>query len=175
MICPSCNYDNVPGADHCANCLQDLAPLDRPIPLDRVQRSLMDDTVSALEPRPIITIGPRSSVGEAIQTMLANNIGALPVVDEAGRLVGIFSERDLLLRVAGLPGDYAGRAVEEFMTLRPETVRDSDTLAFALHKMDSGGYRHLPVLRGERLIGMISVRDMMRYLTRLCERRGSAP
>jgi CBS domain-containing protein len=170
MICPSCNYNNVPGADHCANCLQDLAALDRPMPLDRVHASLMNDLVSVLRPRPLIALGPRSTVGDAIRTMLANNIGAVPVVDEAEQLLGIFSERDLLLRVAGLCDDYSGRPVAEFMTTRPETVRESDTLAFALHKMDSGGYRHLPVLRGERLVGMISVRDLVRYLTQMCQR-----
>jgi CBS domain-containing protein len=175
MICPSCNYNNVPGADQCANCQQDLAPLDQPMPLDRVQRSLMNDTVCALRPRAPVVLGPGNTVGEAIQTMLAHNIGAVPVVDEAAHLVGIFSERDLLLRVAGQCDDYAGRPVAEFMTPRPETVRETDTLAFALHKMDSGGYRHLPVLRGGRLVGMISVRDLMRYLTRLCQRSSAAP
>jgi CBS domain-containing protein len=173
MICPSCNYNNVPGADQCANCQQDLAPLDRPVPLDRVQHSLMNDPVSVLCPRPAITLAPGCTVAEAIQTMLARNIGAVPVVDAAGQLLGIFSERDLLLRVAGRCADHERRTVAEFMTPRPETVRESDTLAFALHKMDSGSYRHLPVLRDDRLVGMISVRDILRHLTKLCE--GSRP
>ena len=169
MICPWCNFSNVPGADQCANCQQDLASLDRPTPLDRVQSSLMHDPVSVLRPRAAITLGPLSTMGEAIGVLLVENIGALPVVDTAGALVGILSERDLLLKVAGLRDDYAGRPVSEFMTPRPETVRESDTLAFALHKMDSGGYRHLPVLRDGRLVGMISVRDVLRHVTRLCK------
>jgi CBS domain-containing protein len=168
MICPSCNHNNVPGADQCSNCWQDLAPFDRPVALDRVHAAMMNDTVSVLRPRPAVTLGPGSTVGEAIQVMLARNIGALPVVDAAGQLVGIFTERDVLQRVAGRCDDYASRPVAEFMTTTPETVRESDTLAFTLHKMDSGSYRHLPVLRGGRLVGMISVRDVMRYLTRLC-------
>jgi CBS domain-containing protein len=101
--------------------------------------------------------------------MLDRNIGALPVVDAAGQLVGIFSERDLLLKVAGLEADHANRPVKDYMTTRPETVRETDSLAFALHKMDVGGYRHLPVLRGGRLVGMISVRDLLRHITRLCQ------
>ena len=59
------------------------------------------------------------------------------------------------------------------MTRRPETIRSSDSLAFALHKMDCGGYRHLPVVQDGRLLGMISVRDMLRHITDIC--RTSSP
>jgi CBS domain-containing protein len=54
------------------------------------------------------------------------------------------------------------------MTPNPETVSSGDTLAFALHKMDGGGYRHLPVISGGRPTGVISVRDLLRHFTRLC-------
>jgi CBS domain-containing protein len=72
--------------------------------------------------------------------------------------------------VADLEVDCAGRKVSEFMTPDPETVRATDTLAFALHKMDCGGYRHLPVVEGGQPLGMISVRDMLRHVTRLCKK-----
>jgi CBS domain-containing protein len=168
MICPTCNYDNLPGSEQCANCLNDLTHLDLPEAHDRVERSLMHDPVLVLRPRPAVVLPAAATVGQAIQTMLEHNIGALPVVDADGRLLGILSERDLLLRVAGLVDDYAGRPVREFMTPGPETVRESDTLDFVLHKMDGGGYRHLPVLRDGRVLGMISVRDVLRHITRLC-------
>ncbi len=171
MICPSCNFDNVPGREYCSNCMHDLTQLDRPGARDRVERSLMEDPVSVLRPRKAVTVPPGSSVGEAIRTMLACDIGALLVVADDGRLVGIFSERDLLTRVAGQIGDYAGRPVSDFMTPDPETVRSTDTLAFALHKMDGGGYRHLPVLKDGQPLGMVSVRDMLRHITRLCKER----
>ena len=93
-------------------------------------------------------------------------------MDETGRLVGIFSERDLLTKVAGIHDPYAELPVRQFMTPKPETIKPTDTLAFALHKMDSGGYRHLPVVRDGRLVGIVSVRDLMRHVTRLCERAG---
>jgi CBS domain-containing protein len=69
--------------------------------------------------------------------------------------------------VAGLE-DYASRPLRDFMTPAPETVRPEDALAFALHKMDSGGYRHLPVVKDGLPLGMVSVRDMLRHITRLC-------
>jgi CBS domain-containing protein len=167
MICPTCNHNNVPGADHCANCHQDLASLDRPVALDRVERSLMEDKVGSLLPRAPVTLPPTASVAQAMAVLLDKDIGALPIVDAAGALVGMLSERDFLTRVAGVEG--CGRMpVSDFMTRRPVTVREGDTLAFALHQMVSGGYRHLPVVRDGRLVGIISVRDLMRHVTRLC-------
>ena len=172
MICPHCGDDNLPGSEQCANCQHDLTQLDRLTAQDRVERSLMDDPVSALAPRQAITLPPTATVGQAIQTMLANDVGALLIVDTAGHLLGIFSERDLLTKVAGTHADYAERAVHEFMTAGPEAVREDDTLAFALHKMDVGGYRHVPVVKGGQPLGMLSVRDMLRHITKLCKNCG---
>ena len=55
------------------------------------------------------------------------------------------------------------------MTADPETVRPTDPLAFVLHKMDGGGYRHLPVVQNGCVLGMLSVRDMLKHITRLCK------
>jgi CBS domain-containing protein len=169
MICPFCDANNLPGEDLCVNCVQDLSQLDRPVAHDRVERSLMDDSVGDIPPVMAITVAPETTVGEAVDTMLARNVGALLVVDAVGHLQGIFSERDLLLKVVDCPDDQAVRRVREYMTRRPETVQENDSLAFALHKMDCGGYRHLPVLRDGLLLGMISVRDLLRHITRMCE------
>ncbi len=169
MICPNCGHDNLPGSEECTSCLQDLTQLDRPVAQDRVERSLMEDSVSILRPRKPITVGPTSTIQEAMRTMLARDIGALLVVDAAGQLLGIFSERDLLTKVVGLHDPFAPLPVGQFMTPHPETVTADDTLAFALHKMDIGGYRHLPVLTDDLPSGMISVRDLLRHITRLCK------
>jgi CBS domain-containing protein len=171
MICPTCSHDNVPGSEHCTNCMHDLTQLDRPMAQDRVERSLMEDPVSVLKPGNAVTLPPTATVAEAIQTMLTRNIGALLIVADDGKLLGIFSERDLLTKVAGTEPGYATEPVLKFMTPKPETVKTTDSLGFALHKMDVGGYRHLPVQKDGRLLGMISVRDMLRYITQLCQDR----
>ena len=88
---------------------------------------------------------------------------------DGGKLVGILSERDLLVKVVGHHSDFSKLAVEPFMTPNPETVSTKDTLAFALHKMDGGGYRHLPVLKDGKPHGVISVRDMLRHIVHLCK------
>jgi len=169
MICPHCAFDNLPGCEQCGNCLADLTQLDRPAAHDRVERSLMEDAVFQLPPRPAVTLPPTANVKQAIQLMLSHDIGAVLIVDDSGKLLGIFSERDLLTKVASPDEDHTTRPVSDFMTAHPETVRPTDTLAFVLHKMDSGGYRHLPVLTDGQPSGMISVRDMLRHITRMCK------
>ncbi len=164
MICPNCEHNNLDGSEACSNCLHDLTLLDQPVAWDRVQSSLMNDLVSALRPAPAVALPPSATVAEAIRALLEHDIGALPVVED-GRLVGIFSERDLITRVPLAGRDDSARPLRELMTRRPETVREADTLALALNKMGSGGYRHLPVVR---VVGMISVRDLLRHITSLC-------
>jgi CBS domain-containing protein len=171
MICPNCGHDNLPGDEECSCCRQDLTQLDRPMAHDRVELSLMEDAVGSLHPPEPIVALPTTSVSIAIQTLLKHDIGALLVVDETGKLLGIFSERDVLAKVADPEADYTKRTVGEFMTADPECVNADDTLAFALHKMDVGGYRHLPVLHEGRPAAVVSVRDLLRHITRLCKDR----
>ena len=169
MICPHCGFDNLPGSEECSHCLMDLTQLDQPIPHNRIERSLMEDRVSVLKPKEPVTVRAHTTIHDTIQLMLQRNIGALLVVDEYGKLLGIFSERDLLTRIAGIHDAYADLPVKQFMTPNPETVAADDPLAFALHKMDGGGYRHMPVIKDGKPVGVVSVRDMLRHITRLCK------
>src|SRR5438445_3317139 len=91
MICPTCGWDNVPGIEVCGHCQQDLTPLDRPCAGNRIERSLMEDQVLVLPCKNPATIIAQATLREAIHLMLENNIGALMVVDDAGKLLGIFS------------------------------------------------------------------------------------
>ncbi len=167
MICPNCGFDNLPGNEVCSHCEQALTTLDLPTPNSPVERSLMEDPVSILRPKSPITVETSASVREAIKIMLDRNIGAVLVVDEQQKLLGIFSERDLLKKVAGIYENLGDLPVRDFMTAHPETVSDTDPLNFALHRMDIGGYRHMPVVRDGKPVGMISVRDMLRHITTL--------
>ena len=169
MICPTCGWDNLPGNEYCTHCRQDLSLLDRPCAGSKVERSLMEDQVRILELKPPATILATCTVRQAIDAMLEGNVGALLVVDDHGKLIGIFSERDLLKKVAGIHVLYADMPVRSFMTAKPVTLASTDTLAYALHKMDGGGYRHIPVVEQGKPIGMVSVRDMLRHITGLCK------
>jgi CBS domain-containing protein len=167
VICPTCGWDNVPGNEACAHCQQTLTPLDRPTAGCKIERCLMEDQVLALRHRAPTTIEPATTLRQAMDLMLSENVGALLVVDEAGKLLGIFSERDLLKKVAGVHDDYE-LPVRQFMTPQPETVGLTDTLNLVLNKMDGGGYRHLPVIDDGKPVNLLSVRDMLRHITRLC-------
>ena len=90
------------------------------------------------------------------------------MTSEGGQLLGILTERDFLDKAAGEPG-FRDLPVSMYMTKGPETVSISDTVAFALSKMDAGGYRHLPVVSDGKPVGMISVRDILRHVTKLCQ------
>jgi CBS domain-containing protein len=169
MICPNCGNDNLPGAEECGRCGQDLTQLDRPTANDPVERSLIEDPVGRLHPRAPVTVPHTATVAEGIRRMLDGNVGALLVVDNAGKLVGIFSERDLLTKVAGIHPDNTKVTVGNIMTRNPATVNPEHTLAFVLHQMDVGGYRHVPVLLDGRPAGVVSVRDMLRHITHLCK------
>ena len=168
MYCPACGYQkNLPGADECAHCKLPLTRADEPALHDRVERSLMTDPVSVLNPASPVTVPTDAELGQAIRLMTERNVGAMLVTDTAGKLAGILTERDFLMKVAGRPG-FIALAVRDFMTANPETVAPTDTLAFAIGKMDAGGYRHLPVVDGAVPVGVISVRDILRHVTQLC-------
>jgi CBS domain-containing protein len=167
MICPTCGWDNLPGNEHCTNCRQDLTLLYRPCAGNRVERSLMEDSVAALDLRPPTTVLAHTTVRQATALMLERNVGALLVIDERGLLIGIFSERDLLKKIAGIHALYADMPVRSFMT-KPVTLAPTASLALALHKMDGGGYRHVPIVAAGKPVAVVSVRDMLRHITRLC-------
>lgn len=167
MICPVCGEPNFPGEDHCVCCVFDLASVDLPFSNNQVEGSLIADPVSVLEPRRPVTVLASAPLSEAIGAMIAEQVGAVLVVNQTGKLIGILTERDFLTRVAGSPG-YTVLPVRQFMTRDPEAVTPTDPLAFALAKMDLGGFRHLPVTDNGRPVGVISVRDILRHVMRVC-------
>jgi CBS domain-containing protein len=81
------------------------------------------------------------------------------------KLVGIFSERDALMKLNIDAAKFLSRPIAQFMTADPVTLETNDKIAFALHKMNVGGYRHVPILFHGQLVGVISIRDILRYLT----------
>jgi CBS domain-containing protein len=110
----------------------------------------------------VVCVTPKATVQEAISRMLEEGIGSVAVCD-GPRLVGIFTERDVL-RVAGEGPLFGEIAVEAVMTPRPLTVSPSDDLLAAAELMAAKRIRHLPVCEGEFLIGMIGIRDVLRRL-----------
>ena len=115
--------------------------------------------------RPIVTIDIDCSINEAIDQLLANNIGAAPVV-ENGYLRGIFSERDVLNNILNKQvGDLDRVGVKQFMIADPQTANPEDSMNAAILYMARGNYRHVPIVDTQnRPIGMVSIRDVISYL-----------
>jgi CBS domain-containing protein len=102
--------------------------------------------------------------------MRKRKIGCLLVTDPDGRLCGIFTERDLLYRVAGKVEDLAGESVSQFMTRDPEVIRGDQLLASALQRMMVGDLRHLPIVDEQgRPKKVLSSRDVINYGVALVE------
>lgn len=99
---------------------------------------------------------------EAVEKLVMHNIGALAVVNSEGRLVGVFSERDILRLVSKTAGELKSLAVGKFMTREVITGKPDDDVDDSLAKMTANRIRHLPVLSDGRLTGMISIGDLVK-------------
>jgi CBS domain-containing protein len=117
----------------------------------------------------VITVGPDDPISKAINLMLAHRISGLPVVDDTGQLLGILSEFDVLELVwEGNPGDAA---VYRYMSRNVHTVDEDADLNAVAEKFRTLGVRRLPVLSGNRLVGIISRHDLLDHL---CQPQESA-
>ena len=111
--------------------------------------------------RPVITATPNDTAEAAIQKLVSNNIGALPVCDTKGAIVGIVSERDLLKECSQRPRNIGSTRVSDVMTKEVVIALLDDSLDYALSIMTQKAIRHLPIMDGPKLQGMISIRDVV--------------
>ena len=161
--CPSCGTKNLEGADECANCGGDLRTVDLPKPASQIEQTVMQLPLTSVGMTPVHAVPPETPLGDVVQTLVRQKVDLVQVV-EGGRLVGVLSVRDVVTRVGA---DYRGKLrlpVSRFMTPNPETLPPDAPVTFAINKMDVGGYRHIPVVQGERMLGVISATDVIRHL-----------
>ncbi len=109
----------------------------------------------------LVTVPPGATVAEAAAVMSARHVGSALVLDDAGELGGIFTERDIL-RALGSDFDAAAHTVAEWMSKDPSTIDAGAQVTDALDRMLQGGFRHLPVLDAGALVGVVSLRDLSR-------------
>jgi CBS domain-containing protein len=102
---------------------------------------------------------PDDTIREAAARMAAHRCGSILVCEDKA-LRGIFTERDLLARVVAGGRDPATTRLAEVMTPDPDTIEEAAPVAEAVRRMDEGCFRHLPVLQGGRVLGVISLRDV---------------
>lgn len=113
-----------------------------------------------MQRRKVLKAPPETLVSKAAKLMAAKNVGALMVV-EGGRLVGIFTERDVVFRVVARGLDARTTAVSEVMSPAPHTIHPDKPFGSALLVMHENGFRHLPVVENGKPIGIVSSRSAM--------------
>jgi CBS domain-containing protein len=109
----------------------------------------------------VITIGPDDTVRDALQKLVDNNIGALPVCDTTGQLVGIISERDILKECLNRSDSIDTTKIQEVMSRQVAVATPDDDLNYATSVMKQKNIRHLPVVVNSKIDGMISMRDIV--------------
>jgi CBS domain-containing protein len=128
-----------------------------------LSRNLRVDSVARLQPTPPHAIEDREPVAAAVEAMRRAKVGCL-LVTRGGKLVGVFTDRDLLARVLG-PGLPLSIPMAECLTPNPVTVHPKDSVQTAIKRMETGGYRHLPVVDdANRPVGILSARRVVHYL-----------
>jgi CBS domain-containing protein len=164
-VCPACGAKNLEGDDECKSCGTDLRTLDLPQPASQVEQSVMHLPLTALSMTQVHAIAPDVTLDVAVQTLVRQHVDLLNVV-ENGKLLGVLSVRDVVTRAGP---DYATKLkqpVRDFMTPKVETLPPDAPITFALNRMDVGGYRHVPVVQGDRVLGVVSSRDVLAYIVK---------
>ena len=134
----------------------------------KLEGALLDDTVKLLAPSEPVRLTADATVQEAVAKMVANHRAAVVIVDAAGRLEGIFTERDVLIRVLGQGRDTQQTRLSEVMTREPESLSPSDRICYAVNRMNSAGYRTIPLVDAEgRPIGIVTVSDVVKWLAEI--------
>jgi CBS domain-containing protein len=113
----------------------------------------------------VFAVRPNATVFEAIDTMVRRNVGALVVVED-GVLIGMVTERDYLRRIALEGRTSKATFVEQIMSTSPVTVAPSTSVDDCMRIMTENRIRHLPVLVGDRLVGLVSIGDIVKWMLR---------
>jgi CBS domain-containing protein len=164
MLCPACNHDNIPGEDLCAECGMDLVGLDVPARDISADDPLLARPLGELPLKKPLLLPLDATVAAAVELMQERHEGCVFLLETGRRLAGVFTERDVALRVVTRGRDPQTTLLREVMTPNPFALRHDDSLAFALHRMGVDGFRHIPVLNGERIVGFLSIRTVLRVL-----------
>ena len=161
MICPVCGFDNLTGTEVCDNCGADLAGHDIPQPATSFQGRLLGERLDDLGVAAPIVVSPDTPLDAVIARMHDAESDCVLVVT-GDRLVGIFTDRDAVVKAAGK--HLEAFHVRDFMTTDPVVLRHDDPIAVAIHKMAVGGFRHIPIVEDGRPTGVVTARDLFHHL-----------
>ncbi|MCH9686269.1 MAG: CBS domain-containing protein [Deltaproteobacteria bacterium] len=141
---------------------QELAVMDeRAAKNEAVLPDIIERDIAELCRHPALTLDVSATIGDAIAMMQHHHVGAV-VITQEGKLAGILTERDLLMKVLGKVDDYRDQSVTELMTARPESLRRGDELVYLMNAMYVGGFRHMPIVDDNDVPQhVVSLRDVL--------------
>lgn len=119
--------------------------------------------------RDVVTVPPEKTLLEVAGILNENRIGAVIVIGVEGRVAGIFTERDLVRALAGKGGIILDRPISSVMTVNVQRCREDTTVNQLMEMMSAGRFRHVPVEEGGRLVGIISIGDVVKARIREVE------
>lgn len=127
--------------------------------------TILCDSIGLLGLKEPLIVKPESTLSECFEVMQKHRVGSVLITGKDGRLVGIFTERDCLMKVVGKVSSFETAVVGDYMTRNPISERPEASLAFALNLMSNGGFRHVPIVDPDGIpIGIISVRDVVEHI-----------
>ncbi len=129
-----------------------------------LHRALAEDTVAAMQSSPFVQVTSETSIDDALQALEESNVSSVLVV-EGEKLVGIFTERDVLEKVADRLLQLSDKPVRDVMTLNPSVVYETDPVGTAVAAIAVAGHRHVPVLTLDgRVMGIVSPKRVLHFL-----------
>ncbi len=124
----------------------------------------LEDEINLLPYRDFITAGPGDKLRTVVNSIKNHHQGCIIIIENE-RLKGIFTERDILMKIVGRPVDLDKEVVKDYMTKNPQWLRSTDPIAFALNRMTDGGYRHVPILDEQKKpIGLVCMKTIVNYI-----------
>ena len=112
--------------------------------------------------RDVVTVHQDASIQEVAEILGTHKVGAAVVVDKSGKICGIMSERDIVRDIAEAGGNALSKPVSSCMTKKVVSCSEDDTIDGVMQLMTEGRFRHLPVVEGEKLAGIISIGDVVK-------------
>jgi CBS domain-containing protein len=122
----------------------------------------------------VVTIAPAASLAEAAKLLSTHRIGAVIVTGPDARVIGVLSERDIVRALADRGAAALDLRVEQAMTRRVVTTREADKVGEIMERMTTGKFRHIPVVESDRLVGVVSIGDVVKYRLEEMERESNA-
>lgn len=111
----------------------------------------------------VFSVRKEDEITKAIETLNEKRIGAVLVLSDAGKLEGILSERDIVRKMLEIPGRVRMQTVETLMTKKVQTCSPDEALMTVLRRMTDGRFRHMPVMDGDTLKGVLTIGDVVHY------------